>query len=230
MENLHADINDDRRRDLLRAVLAEAAFEGWTDATLKMAAQYAAFSSKELARGDLELLFPKGVADVLAFWAMEEDAAMEQAFAALDPAPEKIREKVTWLVRQRIEQLEPHKEAARRAAATLALPQYASLGTRLTWATAGSVWRALGDQSTDANWYSKRATLSAVYASTLLRWFAEEDEDMSGEYPATWAFLDERISNVMQIEKWKAKLRQTPFDPAGVASFLGRVRYGAQRS
>jgi ubiquinone biosynthesis protein COQ9 len=56
------------------------------------------------------------------------------------------------------------------------------------------------------NWYTKRATLSAVYSSTVLYWLG----DTSDGHQATWEFLDRRIDNVMQIEKVKAQVRNSP--------------------
>lgn len=212
---------DDIRREVLRNLLFEVAFEGWTEAALDRA-----IAETEETVGKA-ILFPQGVRDALDFWAAEEDHAMAEAYAALESPPQKIREKVTWLVRQRIEQMTPHREAARRAAATLALPQYATLGPRLVWRTAGAIWRALGDSSTDVNWYTKRATLSAVYGSTLARWFADDGDESEMAFADTWAFLDARIENVMAIEKAKAEMRKLPLGPEAVASFLGRIRYAA---
>jgi ubiquinone biosynthesis protein COQ9 len=68
----------------------------------------------------------------------------------------------------------------------------------------------LGDTSTDFNWYTKRATLSGVYGSTVLFWLGDD----SPGHAATWEFLDRRIADVMQIEKFKAALRDNPLSRA----------------
>jgi ubiquinone biosynthesis protein COQ9 len=133
----------------------------------------------------------------------------------------KIREKVALGVEARIAFLRPDKEAARRAAAFLALPPHAPAGARLVWNAADAIWRAMGDPSTDFNFYSKRAILSGVISSTMARWFADDGE---GE-TETKAFLRARIENVMQFEKLKAKVRDTGFDPAGMWSWLAKIRY-----
>lgn len=212
------------RRDILAEMLAEVAFEGWTDTALDEAADAAGMGAEAIGRGDLGLLFPKGVPDVLAFWAAEEDAAMAARYSALEDGPTRIRDKITWLVRDRIDALSPHREAARRAAAVMALPLYPGLGPRLAWRTAGAMWMALGDRSTDGNFYSKRATLSAVYLSTLTRWFADDASD--GEYEASWTFLDRRIDGVMQFEKFKAQATKASPDFNAMFGWLGRQRYG----
>jgi ubiquinone biosynthesis protein COQ9 len=81
-----------------------------------------------------------------------------------------------------------------------ALPHYAPEGTRLVWETCDAIWNALGDTSRDVNWYTKRATLSGVFVSTVLFWLGDESSD----FTETKDFLERRIENVMQFEKAKA--------------------------
>jgi ubiquinone biosynthesis protein COQ9 len=116
----------------------------------------------------------------------------------------KVRERITTAVLARLDALRPHKEAARRAAAFLSLPHNLPLATRLLYRTVDSMWRAVGDTSTDFNFYTKRAILAAVWSSTLVRWFNDSSEGESD----TRSFLADRIENVMQFEVVKAKLRE----------------------
>jgi len=115
--------------------------------------------------------------------------------------------------------LKPHKEATRRAAAFLTLPPHAAMGAKLLYRTVDAIWRAIGDTSTDFNFYTKRAILAAVYSSTLMRWFTD---DSDGE-TATQEFLDNRIENVMQFEKLKADFRERA---KGWPSFADILRGG----
>ena len=97
----------------------------------------------------------------------------------------------------------------------------------MIWGTADAIWQALGDTSDDVNWYTKRATLSAVYGATVLYWLGDESEG----HAATWEFLDRRIENVMQFEMFKAKVRDNPVLGkllAGPMRVLGRVRAPGQ--
>ena len=84
------------------------------------------------------------------------------------------------------------------------------------------MWRLAGDTSTDYNHYTKRITLGAVYASTLVTWL----DDSSEGFFETAGFLDRRIDNVMQFERWKAQWRQQ--EHFSVSRFLGRLRYPAR--
>src|SRR5690606_3844283 len=100
-----------------------------------------------------------------AFYAEEMDHALVEQAGALDLTSMKIRERITTLVHARIMVMERHREAARRASLSLALPLHADIGIRTLATTVDTIWRLAGDTATDWNYYSKRAILSGVYAS-----------------------------------------------------------------
>ncbi len=204
------------RAAILGAALKIAVFDGWSSSMLRDASK-AAGISKETQIAAL----PGGIKDVLRYWSEKSDAEMRGAMATPEFAALKTREKVAFAVRARLDLLRPDKEAARRAAAFLALPHNSALGGRLAWKTSDAIWRGLGDKSTDFNFYSKRGILTGVWTSTFTRWLGDESVDEA----ATNAFLDARIDNVMQIEKVKAKVRASGFDPKKPIEFLARLRY-----
>ena len=184
---------------LLDAALLHVAFDGWSDATLNAAAMDCDIEPA-LARA----LFPRGGLDMALAYHRRGDAAMKAALADRDLSALKFRERIALAVRLRLETAD--REAVRRGATLLALPQNAPEGARALWDTADAIWTTLGDTSEDGNWYSKRAILSAVYSSTVLFWLGDE----SMGYEDTWAFLDRRIENVMQFEQTKAKIKASP--------------------
>jgi ubiquinone biosynthesis protein COQ9 len=128
---------------------------------------------------------------------------MEERLTALDLPKLKIRNRIKAAILTRLALLAPHKEAARRAAALMTLPMHAGRAARMMYATVDAMWRAAGDTSTDFNFYTKRGILAGVYGSVLVRWFNDTGEDEK----ATQDFLDARIENVMQFEKFKAKAK-----------------------
>jgi ubiquinone biosynthesis protein COQ9 len=115
----------------------------------------------------------------------------------------------------------PAREAVRRALAILAMPQNVPLALKASWRTADLMWRIAGDTSTDFNHYTKRMTLGAVYASTLLAWLDDQSEGWSDSA----AFLDRRIDDVMKFEKWKAQWRGSSDRRISPSRFFGRLRY-----
>lgn len=212
---------EESRAKLLPKLLAIVPFDGWTLQSLDSAA-----ADSGVSPATLKAAFPGGIQDVLRYWSEINDAAMTDAMKAPEFAALKIRQKVAFAVRARLDQLRSHKEAARRAAALLALPTFGLLGPQLAWQTSDAIWRGLGDKSTDFNFYSKRGILTGVWTSTFARWLSDESE---GEV-ATNSFLDARIDNVMQIEKAKAKVKDLDIDPTKPITWLAKLRYPAERS
>jgi ubiquinone biosynthesis protein COQ9 len=149
------------------------------------------------------------------------DRAMEKRLPPAKLAKMKIRERIRALVWSRLEVMGPAREAVRKGVSILAMPQNAALGLRIGWRSADLMWRLAGDSSTDFNHYTKRITLGGVYASTLLAWL---DDDSEG-WAETAAFLDRRIDNVMQFEKFKAQWRGSADRRISPSRFFGRLRY-----
>ncbi|MCC6305074.1 MAG: COQ9 family protein, partial [Rhodobacteraceae bacterium] len=85
-------------------------------------------------------------------------------------------------------------------------PHLAPEGARALWDTADAIWTALGDTATGGTFVSKRATLAAVWAATLLYWLGDESPGAE----ATAAFIDRRIADVMRLEEAKGALRRNP--------------------
>lgn len=189
-----ADLKD----DILNAALNHVVFDGWSQATLDAAVEETGADS-----GAVQALFPRGAVDLAMAFHRRGDAAMVEALGNADLATMKIREKITFAVRQRLELMADQKEAVRRGTTLFTLPNHAGDGARALWETADAIWTAIGDQSDDHNWYTKRITLSGVYSATVLFWLGDQSDD----HAATWAFLDRRISDVMNIEKLKAQVR-----------------------
>jgi ubiquinone biosynthesis protein COQ9 len=206
---------------LLDAALPHAAFDGWSATTFSLAAQDAGLTP-DAAR----LAAPRAELDLIAHWSAQLDSAMLARMADADLASMKIRQRVTFAVQARLEAIGAHEEAARRARARLMLHDAGMLGAELIWATSDKIWAALNDPSTDFNWYSKRAILSAVYTSSLSAWLNDGEPDKA----RAKAFLDRRIENVMEFEKAKAQWRKMTAGLPDPADVLARLRYGRRRA
>ena len=186
---------------LLDAALSHVVFDGWSEAAFEDA-----LADCGMDRATGKALCPRGAIDLAVAFHKRGDAAMVARLKRENLLSMKFRERVAAGVRYRLEEVAAHKEAVRRGTALFALPQNAAQGTKLIWGTADAIWTALGDTSQDYNWYTKRATLSAVYGSTVLFWLG----DTSPDHHDTWEFLDRRIENVMQFEQVKAQVRANP--------------------
>jgi ubiquinone biosynthesis protein COQ9 len=213
---MEAEMNRDKAlKRLVEAALPHVAFEGWSEAALRDA-----IADSGLAPGLARALVPRGGVDLALAYHHQGDQRMVAALAATDLSALRFRDKIAQAVRLRLSDAD--REVVRRGSALFALPQHAADGAKAIWGTADAIWTALGDNSQDVNWYSKRATLSAVYGATVLYWLGDDSE----AHVATWDFLDRRIDNVMAFEKTKAAFRENPLGKAllnGPLKILERI-------
>ncbi|QGP79489.1 COQ9 family protein [Sphingobium sp. CAP-1] len=218
-----SDIQDmtlDEIRALLAPALARhAAFDGWRPQAVVMAAQ-----EKGVDADIAQLAFADGAVAMIDAWFASIDAGMIAALPAGTLATLSIRKKIIALVEARLTLLAPDREALRRALAIMALPTNAARAGKLAWRAADAMWRAAGDTATDFAHYSKRTTLTAVYAATLLVFLDDESDD----HADSRAFLARRIEGVMRFEKAKAQFRGiNGGERLSLSRFIGRLRYPA---
>ncbi len=201
---------------LLDAAAAHVPFDGWSEAAFAASARDAGIDIA-VARAAC----PRGAVDLALAYHAAGDRAMLDRLAEADLGDMRFRDRIAAAVRCRLEGAEP--EMVRRGMTLFAMPHHAADGTRALWQTADHIWNALGDTSDDVNWYTKRATLSGVYGSTVLYWLGDDSPD----HTATWDFLDRRIDDVMQIEKIKAKAKGSKLASAlmaGPMALLNQIR------
>ncbi len=207
----------DTKEKLLDAALAHVPFDGWSDSAFQ-----AAIDETGVAPGLARGLFPRGAVDMAVAYHRRGDARMVERLKQADLGSMRFRDRIAAAVRYRLEAVED-AELVRRGMTLFALPQYAPDGARLVWETCDQIWSTLGDESDDINWYTKRATLSGVYSSTVLYWLGDQSEG----HEATWAFLDRRIEDVMRFETFKANVRKNEALSKvlkGPLDLLGRIR------
>ena len=204
------------RAQLALTVGENAVFDGWSEKAVETSAAQLGIDPA-LAR----LAFPKDQAGMIDAYIAGVDAAMVAHFTPEVIAALKIRERIRELVWFRLQAMAPAREAVRSGLAILAMPHNAIRGLAIGWRSADLMWRLAGDRSTDFNHYTKRLTLSALYAATLLAWL----DDQSEGWMETSAFLDRRIGDVMRFEKWKAEWRGSAERRPSLSRFLGRLRY-----
>ncbi|WP_417846795.1 COQ9 family protein [Thalassospira povalilytica] len=186
-----------QREALVEAALEHIPFDGWTRQALLAGAE-----DLDLAPGEVDRLLPNGIRQAIVTYVEMTDRKMIAALDEKGLENMKIRDRIATAVKTRLDLVENQKDAVRGALAFMTLPQNAALGLKLTHGTVDAMWVAAGDTSTDHNWYTKRMLLAGVYGSTLAYWL----DDTSDDHADSWAFLDRRIGNVLQIPKIIAKL------------------------
>ncbi|MCY4231579.1 MAG: COQ9 family protein [Alphaproteobacteria bacterium] len=203
------------REIVLEAALPHIAFDGWTVAALRAGAAAAGLEESEAT-----VLFPRGPLEAIEVHMTLADRHMIEDVSALDPQPRGAAAMVRAACHARLERHAPHREAVRRAVARLSLPQNAPLALRSLYRTVDAIWLLADDRSTDFSYYTKRATLGAIYAAVLQVWLNDRSEDLS----ATWAFLDRRLEEVAIIGKTRSRLQRCGAQLSRFRAFSPRFR------
>ena len=210
---------DEIRLALAPAIGRNAAFDGWSAAAVKSAAEEIGVDA------DVASLAVKGGAmAMIDAWIDSIDLELARRLPPEELNAMKIRARITALLATRMEIMAPDREALRRAMAIMAMPQNLPRAAKIGWRSADRMWRLAGDTASDFNHYTKRMTLSAVYGSLLTVFVNDESENFADSR----AFLDRRIDNVMQFEKVKAQAKARREYVPSFSRFIGRLRYPAK--
>jgi ubiquinone biosynthesis protein COQ9 len=186
------------RDRLIVALLPHVMFDGWTGRALSQAAQ-------EIGCDPLlaERLFPQGARDMVAhFVDLSDRLTVEDAKAlTLEGLSDKAR--LLKVLDLHFARWAPYREAVKRALGVLAMPNNLALAAKASWSTADAIWLAAGKSVHDFSWYTRRASLAAVYGATVLVWLGDPTPDLSD----THAFLARRMDDVGAAIKFRKRIQ-----------------------
>lgn len=189
----------EKQSKILNEVLRLVPFDGWSKQTLCQAV-----INSGLGVEYAEIAFKNGVVDAIEFFHNQIDAEIYAKISNDDLRRMKIRDRIFAIIDARFTIMDEYKPIIRKNVQFFAMPQNLAHGSKLLWEIADKAWYVAGDESADFNYYTKRATLVAVYSSSLLFWLEDESEFHS----KTSAFLRRRIENVMQFGSVKKKISE----------------------
>jgi ubiquinone biosynthesis protein COQ9 len=194
---MRSPLAETQRAALIEAMLPDVAFDGWSRPALRAGARRIGIPTEEA-----EALFPGGAADLVAGFSRWADQRLLDRLETSPLDQLGISDRIAFALTTRLEIVEPWREAVRHALAVLALPQHVSLGLRLLYETIDGIWYAAGDRATDFSFYTKRATLAAIYTVTLLYWL----EDRSAGFADTRDFIERRLAEVAAFGRARQRL------------------------
>jgi ubiquinone biosynthesis protein COQ9 len=182
------------RDKAILAMLPHVAFDGWSKRALRAGIADAAMPADEA-----DLLFPLGTVDMIETFCDFADRRMEEAAVTLPEIRPSAR--IRAVIALRLAQNRSYKAAIRRAQAVLALPPNARVAATCAARTIDAIWHAAGDRSADFSWYTKRASLGAIYCATLLYWLRDTSEDDA----PTLGFLDRQLAVLSRVRRLRAR-------------------------
>ncbi|EDL11148.1 coenzyme Q9 homolog (yeast), isoform CRA_b [Mus musculus] len=92
-----------------------------------------------------------------------------------------------------------------QALSILLLPHNIPPSLNLLTSMVDDMWHYAGDQSTDFNWYTRRAVLAGIYNTTELVMM----QDSSPDFEDTWRFLENRINDAMNMGHTAKQVKST---------------------
>ncbi|MCA7010342.1 COQ9 family protein [Wolbachia endosymbiont of Tribolium confusum] len=151
--------------------------------------------------------FQNGIYSALEYIAEDLNSSMETELWNSNLEDMKVRERIKLAVQIRLSnyaKLPNYREFLKNVLLFSILPQNTYFSSKLLYRTVSTIWYGIYDQSTDFNYYTKRAILAGVYLSTILFFINDYSEDFAD----TLSFLDKRINNVMTFQKFKTRLNR----------------------
>ncbi|WP_135077182.1 COQ9 family protein [Terasakiella sp. SH-1] len=183
--------------EILLATLPNVVFDGWTDRALEDGAVEAGYDASMAVRA-----FPYGMNDVLAHFATYINRQMAEKLEGIDLENMGIGHRLETAMRIRLEIEAPYREAVRKAMSHYALPQHAPEGIKVVWDAVDEMWWCCGDESVDFNFYTKRASLAAVYSATMVYWLNDESDGAE----ETILFYRRRLMDVISAVKTRKNI------------------------
>ncbi|KAF2746917.1 ubiquinone biosynthesis protein COQ9 [Sporormia fimetaria CBS 119925] len=177
---------------ILSAALSHVPNHGFTSTALKLGAQDAGYLDVSTN------LLPRGVFDLVNYHLVTQRLALRHAVqfpAEGQPGRPGVGAKVRALTLARLRANGPILHRWQEALAIMAQPSYVPASLAELARLADEIWFLAGDTTVDFNWYTKRASLSAIYSASEVYM----TQDTSANYVETEQFLDTRLADVMRM-------------------------------
>ncbi|RAR14563.1 ubiquinone biosynthesis protein COQ9, mitochondrial precursor [Stemphylium lycopersici] len=178
---------------ILSSAYAHVPNHGFTIDSLKLGARDAGYLDVSTN------LLPRGIFDLVNYHLVTQRLALQNnvQFSTESEQGKKmgVGAKVRTLTLARLRANEPIIHRWQEALAIMAQPTYVPASLSELAKLADEIWFLSGDQSVDSSWYTKRATLSAIYSSAEVYM----TQDKSSNFVETEQFLDNRLQDLMKV-------------------------------
>ena len=177
------------QESILSAALKRVPEQGFTEKALTQGA-------KDVGYLDVSVqLFPRGVFDLILYHLVTQRLALESNVQFPDDAKLGVGRKVKTLTMTRLRANKDIIHQWQGALGYMSLLGNIPASLKELNALSDEIWYLAGDTTVDFSWYTKRASLSAIYASSELFMTT----DTSKDYAATEEFLDRRLEDIQKV-------------------------------
>ena len=136
---------------------------GWTDDLFIKISKTSKYKTE-----DIKALFPKGNKPLIEMYLKEINNKMNIDSKKLNLIRFKVHERIRELIILRLKIMQKEKILITKTFYYLLMPQNYKLASRNLYKTLDQIWFLAGDNSTDFNFYTKRAILGSVYSATII--------------------------------------------------------------
>ena len=188
-------MNDDEiASEILNTALEYVPTYGWGSRSIEEAVKTLELSPSSTG------MFKRGGADLVLHFIEECNNALTDHMASESKrnsqSDQNVNEFIEEAITLRLKMIIPYIDTWHQALTLLASPTAAADCLENGANMIDEIWYHAGDMSTDMNWYTKRAALAAVYASTELYML----RDNSVDFNETWDFLHRRMQDLQAAE------------------------------
>lgn len=150
--------------------------------------------------------FPNGIRNVLEFMHQDLINHITVSYEDCDTREiPRIRDKIAWLLKMCVlhNAALPYPQRLMIAITRYNLmPGNMSFSAKRAFEVADTIWHLIDDASTTFSYYTKRTTLSTIYALSMLHMA----QDHSKNFVNTFGFIEKRVNNVISFHKLKSKV------------------------
>jgi ubiquinone biosynthesis protein COQ9 len=150
---------------------------------------------------EMNSLFPQGYKIILEMYLSEINEKMIMESKEIDLIRLKVHERIRELCFLRLNIMSKEKELIKRSFLTLSLPHNFKLASKILYKTVDEIWFLAGDNSTDFNYYSKRAILASIYTTVMIHFTNNKDIN------STYDLLNKQLKKVSKIPKIKNRIK-----------------------
>lgn len=179
---------------------------GWTVEAIAAGAETLGLSSASTG------MFNNGAGDLVLHFIAQCNAQLAETLAEQNnqvqlgqAESKKTAEFLKDAVETRLRMLIPYIDTWPQAMSILLLPHNIPDSLKHLSTMVDDIWYYAGDRSTDVNWYTRRAALTGIYNTTELVMV----QDSSPDFEETWAFLDNRINDVVNMANTAKQVQAT---------------------
>lgn len=179
------------QNSILSAALKRVSEHGFTEQALTLGARDAGYLDVSVQ------LFPRGVFDLVNYYLVTRRLALKQDVQFPEDVKLGVGRKVKTLTMTRLRANKDIIHQWQGALGHMSLLGNIPASLKELNALSDEIWYLAGDTAVDPSWYTKRASLSAIYASSELFMTT----DTSKDFALTEDFLDRRLEDVQKVGK-----------------------------